>query len=107
MACTTSGLAVQLAPLIPLSPTESGKWCRKLVVPPPGRASKRSGATSGAAACRAVLPGRVEDAAAAGNALAAVLGGVEQVQVVERLRRPGTDGTAEAVVPATSHRRDV
>jgi hypothetical protein len=48
VACTTSGLAVQRAPLMPLSPTERGKWCSKLVVPPSGQATKRSSATSGA-----------------------------------------------------------
>jgi hypothetical protein len=54
---------------------------------------------------RAVLPGRVEDAAAAGAALAVFLGEVEQVQVVERLRRSGAD--AETAPPTMSRRRDV
>jgi hypothetical protein len=49
---------------------------------------------------RAVLPGRVEDAAAATAPLATVVGTVEKVRLVEVLRRPGvrparTSGAAE------------
>jgi hypothetical protein len=53
---------------------------------------------------RAVLPGRVEDVAVAEAVLAAGLGEVEKVQVVEVLRRPGA---AEAAPPATARRREV
>jgi hypothetical protein len=65
---------------------------------------RRPGQTRGSPQ-RAVLPGRVEDAAAAEAVLAAVVGEVEQVQVVEVLRRPGA--AAEAAPPATARRREV
>ena len=65
---------------------------------------RRPGQTRGSPQ-RAVLPGRVEDPAAAEAVLAAVVGEVEQVQVVEVLRRPGA--AAEAAPPATARRREV
>jgi hypothetical protein len=58
---------------------------------------------------RAVLPGRIEDAATAEDVLAAVVGEVWQVQVVEVRHRPGSESViepiGEAATPPTSSRR--
>lgn len=51
---------------------------------------------------RAILPGVVEDAATAEDVLAALVGQIEQVRVVEVVRRPGAEPLRPVTLPATA-----